>query len=296
MALTTDFVAAVRRQGSIPSNYPAADILALGDEEIQDTFIPLLTDLRSNYFVRTLEASPDARGRVALPARAIGAALRSVQLNTGNGWYPLPQRDLADADYISAGALPEAYAIDGGSIVLFPTGTSGTLRIRYAASPGKMVLDTDTNNAAMISAVGVPGAVSTAITAAGLAGVLFADVISSGPAHQAKAILAALSGATPNWSLLNASLTEQPIVGDFLVASGLSPYVPLPEELYSALKHKVAANILLSEAYLEEADAQERKADKATKAAERFLKPRNEGNPQRVKGGLRRALGLRGRR
>jgi hypothetical protein len=43
--------------------------------------------------------------------------------------------------------------------------------------------------------------------------------------------------------------------------------VPIPEELYSALKHKVAANILLTLAYLEEATTQEGKAEKAAKAA-----------------------------
>ena len=291
MALTTDFVTAVRRQGSIPSTLASTDILALGDDEIQGTFIPLLTDLRSNYFVRQLNASPDVRGRIALPTRAVGAGLRSVQLAMGNGWSPLPQRDLGDANYLSGGGLPDAYALDGGSIFLLPTGSSGTLLLRYAARPGKMCLDTDATLAAAITVVGTPGATTTALTAGFTGSLANCDVVSSGPAHQAKAIGSVLGGAQPNLTALNVDLLEQPIAGDYITASDRSPFVPLPEELFSSLVHQVTANILLSLAYLEEARAQEDKAEKSTARAIRFLKPRNEGNPQTVKGGLRRALG-----
>lgn len=291
MALTTDFVAAVRRQGSIPSTLAAADILAVGDEAIQSTFIPLLTSLRSNYLVRTLDVSPDERGRVALPPRAAGAALRSVSVASGNGWFPLPQRDLGDADFVSSG-MPQAYALDAGSILLLPSGTSATLRLRYAARPGRMCLNTDTTLAALITAVGAPGATTTAITAAlAIGGPTAVDVVSSGPAHQQKAISAITGGATPNLTLLNVDLIEQPIVVDYIAIAGRSPFVPLPEELFSALVHTVAAELLLELGYLEEYDAQEKKAEKATARAVGFLKPRNEGNPQTVKGGLRRALG-----
>lgn len=296
MALTTAFVAAVRRQGSIPSNYPATDILALADEEIQSTFIPLLTDLRSNFFVRTIDIAADARGKYPLPPRAIGAALRSVQLYTGNGWFPLTQRDPADADYVSASALPDAYFVDAGSIVLLPTGSTGSLRVRYAARPGQMCLDTDTNLAARLTTVSAPGATTTAIIGGYTGPLANCDIVSSGPAHQQKAIGAAIGGVTPNLTVTNTDLLEQPIVGDYIALADRSPFVPIPEELYSALKHKVAANILLTLGYLEEATTQEGKAEKASKNSERFLKPRNEGNPPRVKGGLRRALGVGGRR
>lgn len=294
MALTTAFVAAVRRQGSIPSNFADTDILGIGDEEIQGTFIPLLTSLRSNFFVRSLDVAPDSRGRVALPARAAGAALRSVSLSLNNGWVPLPQRDLGDADYVSSGALPDAYALDGGSIMLLPTGTTGTLRLRYPARPGKMVLSTDPVCKG-ITAV-VVGASTTAITCVYSGSGAMVDIIASGPAHQHKAISAVLTGATPNWVITNVQLLETPIVGDTLGIFDQTIYVPLPEELFSALVHKVAANILLSQGYLEEYLAQEKKAQKATDDAKLYLMPRNEGNPKTVKGGILRALGGGSRR
>lgn len=287
MALTTDFVTAVRRQGSIPSSLTSADVLAIGDEEIQARFVPLLESVRQNYLVREVTVSPDARGRVALPIRAVGAALRSVQWYTGNGWVSLPQRDLGDADYLSAGAIPSAFAVDGGSILLLPTGTTATLRLRYAARPGRMCLDTDATLTARITSV-TAGTTSTALAVAAYTGSNTIDVVSSGPAHQQKAI--ATTYTAPN--VPTADLLEQPIVGDYIVVSDRTPFVPLPEELFSALVHATAANILLSLGYLEEAGAQEARSESIAVKAKEMLLPRVEGNPRQVKGGLLR--GLRG--
>ena len=77
MALTTEFVTSVRRQGSIPTTMTTADILAVGDEEIQARFVALLESVRQNYMVRELIATPDVRGKVPLPPRASGAAVPS---------------------------------------------------------------------------------------------------------------------------------------------------------------------------------------------------------------------------
>jgi hypothetical protein len=294
VALTTDFVTAVRRQGSIPSSILDADILAIGDEEIQSSFIPLLESLRQNYFIREVTLSPDARGRVPIPPRAVGAALRSVQLSMGNGWAPLPLRDLGDADYVSGGALPDAYAVDGGSIILLPYGTSGSLRIRYAARPGKMVLATNPI-AATVTAV-TAGGTTTSIVSAFSGPATPVDIVSSGPAHQHKAIATTLSGAGPNYTVPTADLLELPIIGDVLSVGDKSAYVPLPEELFAALVHKVASNVLLGLGYIEEHEAQEKKAERVISAAKLYLMPRNEGNPKTVKGGLRRALGAGPRR
>lgn len=292
--LTSAFVAAVRRQGSIPSTYAATDILLTGDSEIQGVFIPLLEQFRQNFFVRELTATPDARGRVPLPPRAIGAALRNVQLAINNTWRSLPQRALEDPDSLYSGQA-FGYYLDAGSVVLLPTGASGTLRIRYTCRPGRMVDDATAGLAKVITVVGTPGATTTALTCAFSGALTTCDILSSGPAHQAKVIGAALSGTQPNLTVLNADCIEQPVAGDYIAIGDTSPFVPLPEELASALIHMTASTILRDLGYLEEAEAQEQKAEKVVKNATPMLVPRNEGNPQRIKGGLRRALGARGR-
>lgn len=292
MALTSRFVTAVRRQGAIPSTYATTDILAVGDGEIQGVFIPLLEQLRQNFFVRELTATVDARGKVPLPPRAVGAGLRSVQLAINNSWVSLPNRAMEEADSLSSGQ-PFAYYLDAGSVVFLPTGSSGTLRIRYAARPGAMVLDTDASLAKAFTAVAAPGATTTALTAGFTGALTNCDILSSGPAHQQKAIGVALGGAQPNLTVNNSDLLEQPIVGDYVAIADTTPFVPLPEELFAALVHRTAGVILRGYGYDEEASMQLKLAEEVISRATPMLAPRNEGNPERIKGGLRRALGNR---
>jgi len=293
MALTSAFVAAVRRQGAIPSTYASTDVLLAGDIEIQGVFIPLLEQFRQNYFVRELTATVDARGKVPVPARAIGATLRNVQLQLNNTWTSLPCRAMEDWDSLYTGQ-PFGYYVDAGSICLLPTGATGTLRIRYTARPGAMVLETDPSTTKAITAV-TPGATTTALTCDFTGAVTNVDIIASGPAHQQKAIGIALGGAQPNLTAVNTSLLDGVIVGDAIALAGTTPYVPLPEELFAALVHRTAGVILRSLGYDDEAGQQLRVADEVISRATPMLSPRNEGNPERIRGGLRRALNGRGR-
>jgi hypothetical protein len=291
--LTTDFIAEVRRHGSISAGYADADILKDGDAEIRARFIPLLESLRQNFFVRTLTASPDALGRVPLPERAVGAALRSVQLSLGGAsWVSIPNRALEDADFQSGGQ-PCAYFLDAGSICLLPSGSSGSLRIRYAARPGRMCLDTDASLAAPLTAV-TTGASSTTFTSVFSGSTTSVDFVAFGPAHQQKAMGVLAGGGTT----LNTGLQEALAIGDYICGYDRTPFVPLPEELSAALVHRAAGVILRSQGYDEEASAQLTLAEDAIRSAKPMLIPRNEGNPQRVTGGIRKALNMysRGRR
>lgn len=289
--LTSAFAAAVRRQGSIPNTYSTTDILGVADGEIQSVFIPLLESVRQNFLVREIIAVPDARGRVPLPNRSVVASARNVQLQVGNGWRELPMRAMEEADSMSSGP-PAAYYMDAGSIVLLPSGSSGTLRIRYVARPGAMVLDTATTTSTTITGVTIVGDVVTLALGA-FTGTGLMDILSGGPAHQAKLIDGVMTGFTVPLS----SCIEAPAVGDRLATSGNTPFVPLPEELSAALMHRTAGVILQGLAYLEEASAQLSLANEAIARAVPMLTPRNEGNPQRIVGGLARALrtGRRGR-
>lgn len=286
MALTTDFVAAVRRQGAIQSSFASADILSAGDIEIQSRFIPLCEATRQNYFVREATVTADARGKYPIPARSIGSTLRNVQLFLNNGWWSLPQRQMELGDFPSAGALPAGYYVDAGNIVLLPNGTAGTLRVRYTARPGRMVLDTDTTQTQRITAV-TPGTTTTSLTLAGAyTGSTTIDIVAAGPAHQQKAI--GTTYTAPN--VPTADLQDGVAVGDYIAVADRSPFVPLPEELYAALVHRTSGALLRALGYDEEAAQQLKLAEDAIQSAKDFLQPRNEGNPQQVVGGLRASL------
>lgn len=286
MALTSRFITAVRRQGSIPSSVVDADILEWGDGEIQDVFVPLLESVRSNYLIREATLNP-VNSRAEIPARAVGAALRSVQYQIGNTWGSLPQRAMEEVDFVTSG-YPAAYFVDAGSIRLLPTGTSVPLRVRYAMRPGRMVLETDTTRTQAISSVANVGGLVTLTLAGAFAGGSVIDVLSAGPAHQQKLI----NGAVTNQP--ESTYFELPAAGDYVAVPEWTPFVPLPEELYAALVHRTAGVILRAQGYDEEASMQLRLADEAIARSREMLTPRNEGNPPIIKGGMRKAL-LQGR-
>lgn len=291
MALTTEFIAAVRRQGAIAvSAVSDAEVLSAGDREIQARFIPLCEKVRQNYFIREAQLSATS-GRAPVPPRAVTAALRNVQLSLGNGWTSLPQRAMEDDDWAQDGPQPLAYYLDAGSIVLLPTGSAGLLRVRYAARPGRMVADNNLTLAARITGVSV-GSTTTTLTLSGVyTGSTTVDVLSAGSAHQQKV----LGGTMTALAIPNDSVIEPILVGDYVAAADTSPFVPLPEELMSALVHRVAGTLLRALAYGDEAAQQLQLAEDAIASAQVMLQPRNEGNPQRVTGGLRRALSMRDR-
>lgn len=286
MALTSRFIAAVRRQGSIPSSFLDADILDWADIEVQDVFIPLLESCRSNYLIREITLTP-VNSRAEIPMRSVGAALRSVQALIGNTWSSLPQRAMEEVDYISSG-YPAAYFVDAGSIRLLPTGTSVPLRVRYAMRPGRMALETDSTRTQRISAVANVAGVVTLTLAGAFTGGLVVDVLSAGPAHQQKLIDGALVGPA-------SSYFELPNVGDYVAMPEFSPFVPIPEELFAALVHRTAGVILRALGYDGEASAQLNVAEEAIDRSRPMLTPRNEGNPPIIKGGIRKALMQAGR-
>lgn len=281
MALTSRFIAAVRRQGSIPNSFVDTDILDWADIEVQDVFIPLLESTRSNYLIRETTLTP-VNSRAEIPMRSVGAALRSVQVLIGNTWSTLPQRAMEEVDYVSSG-YPAAYFVDAGSIRLLPTGTSVPLRVRYAMRPGRMVLETDTTRTQRISSVAnVAGTVTLTLGGAFTGGSVI-DVLSAGPAHQQKLIDGATVTAAANYF-------ELPSTGDYVAVPEFSPFVPIPEELLAALVHRTAGVILRALGYDGEARMQLDVAAEAIDRSRPMLTPRNEGNPPIIKGGVRKAL------
>ena len=167
-----------------------------------------------------------------------------------------------------------------------PLGAAATVRLRYYARPGKLVLDTDTAKSAIITNTFEAG-LNTAIGFAAYTGPATIDIIASGPAHQHKAISTALAIGF----VVTATLLETPIVGDWIAGADTTPLVALPEELGSVLALRTAARLLASLGYLQEAQAHYGMADTAQSEAELLLRPRADGNPKRLSGGTLARMG-----
>jgi len=277
----------VRRQGSMTADYADADILAAGDMEIQGRLVPLIRQVHSEYFVT--EQNADAyNGRVALPPRSIAGTVRHVQLIVGGVTRTLPMVALED-DYLGVGgSLPMGWYFDGGGIVLLPRGASGTVRIRFYMRPSKMVLESDTSKVWPITVATQSGG-GYALTVTGTLPSAKVDIINPGASHELDAF-DVLAAGTSNLTVTQAAMLNQVAVGGYVVAAGYSPFVPLPEELSAALVHQTAHVLLRALGYDSEAGAQARLADAALTEGKGLLVPRSEGNPKRMRGGIRRSL------
>jgi hypothetical protein len=291
--LVSEFITAVQRQGQFTSDIASADILSAGNMEIQGRLVPLIRQSHQEYFVHETQVT-SFLGRVPIPARAILGAVRHVQLMSGGRAVKLPQVSLED-DYLSStGGLPSGWYFDGGAIVLWPRGSDATVRLRYYIRPGKMVVETDGANVAIVTSVTSPGGLLTLnLTADPSVITGLVDVVGAGSSHAHLAIDVA-SGAASVQTIPAASILSPVSVGDYVVTAGLSPVVPLPEELFSALVHQTAYVLLRALGYETEASSQKTLAEDALRDGARLLAPRSEGNPRRIVGGIRRALGQRG--
>lgn len=292
--LVSAFITSVRRQGKITTDSTDVEILSTGDLEIQGRLIPLLRMSHQEYFVTEAQVS-SYNGRVALPRRSILGAVRHVQLLAGGRAIRLPQVALEDDSLGTSGSLPQSWYFDGGSVVLLPRGSDGTVRLRYYLRPSAMVNETDATRVAIVNAATQlnGGYTLTLANASPVAGLV--DVISGAGSHELDAIDVATSGTTTQ-IIASTDLLSPIQTGSYVVAAGFSPIVPLPEEMAASLVHQVAYVILRSLGYDQEAISQKTLAEESLSQARAILAPRSEGNPKTLRGGIRRALGVWGGR
>lgn len=283
--LASELIAQVRLMGSVTPDLSDTDLLLHADMEVQSRLLPMLRTVSEEYLVRTLDVVASG-GRVALPPRATGAAVRLVQLVTTGQLLVLPRVDPAhDPGAMPGSSAPWGFYFDGGGIVLLPSSSSGTVRVRYYARPGKLVLETNSARTSRITNV-VTGATTTVLTIGTFIGGAVIDIVSSGPAHQHVAVGITASGSSPTLTVNNADLLETPQIGDYVATADYSPFVSLPEELGSVLVLRTAARILAALGYTEEAAYHEQRSDIAQAESFALLRPRSDGNPKRLSGGM----------
>jgi len=306
MALTAAFVAAVRRQGSIPAQFSDSDILHAGDMEVQVRFLPQLRRMRAEYGVRRMLLSI-ANGRVVMPDRAQVAGIRLVQLVQGNALVTIPQVQPEDDYGSSVGGAPYGWYFDAAGINIVPSNATGQVLVRYYQSAPSMIPNT-TDGVSQITTVvegatTVTGVCSPSITT----GTTTHDIVSARPAHHTVIMGGVTVGATSYsfpTSAFSTRDSDRPLplgsalsslaVGDYLAPNGRTPFVPLPEEMFGALVHRTTGVMLRASGYLEESEAQLALADGAEAAARDLLAPRSEGTPRSLLGGLSATMGRRG--
>lgn len=299
----------VRQAAQLPGGTSAvmadANILTLADLELTTSLLPEVRRVNQEYMVASVDltVSTPATGFVALPPRAQMGAVRHVALGVNGVFRPLQRLDPAldpGAQAYSAGN-PWGYYLDGGGIRLVPASASGTLRVRYYVSPGKLVLESDTDVSRVSSSTYNTGTARYDIVTAG-SGAMNGGVElwgSSGTLNDLYCRAAPASGNFGSFAVAATDCAHPPREDDYAVrrASASAPWVsrcpivPLPEEMTGVLVARTAARCLLALGYVTEAQAQKAYGDDALARALVLLTPRNTGNVQRLTGGIRAALG-----
>lgn len=286
--LASDLLTRVREVAAVPDAVTSAELLRHADAEIQERLLPMLRQIQEEYLVRVLDSN-SLNGRISLPSRAMGAGVRLVQLFLAPIYRTLPRMDPARDIGPTGSALPIGFYFDGGGVVLLPVGSQGTCRVRYYARPGRLV--DETAGATQITAVSVVGSTVQLTLAGGAPTAGLHDIISIGPAHQQVAIDAFATNTNPT-VIQQSALLEMPQVGDwFTNLPDTTPLVALPEELSASVVLLTGARYLQSRAYLEEASAMENKALSSLQKQLELLRPRSDGNPKRLSGGVLSQLG-----
>lgn len=304
--LASELVAQVRRSAQLPSvttdQLSDADILAHADMEIQSVLLPEVRQVQQEFLVAAADVA-SVNGFVPLPRRAATGAVRLVQLIQSGVAVTLPRVDPAQDPGRGAGGsgLPFGFYFDGGGIRLAPAVASGALRIRYYVTPPKLILDTDATRVARIVDVQTGAStyeVQTTDTGGGITADDYFDFIAAGGAlNDVYGQMLEITGTPDAFTVPIASLAHPPRLDDYIVGysasgrlDGVSPVVPLPEEMSPVVVARVAARALESLGYLQEAGAKWASAEAALKSARRLLTPRSDGNPRVLVNGLHQAI------
>ncbi len=278
---TTSLVASIKRRGFIPagSGLSTADILAYASDELQNYIPAFLKSIREEFIVASLDLSVTS-GTVAAPARAVGAALRTI------GWVQADGRTrfLTRVEPENAGGFagqtgePAGYMFQGNNVILLPTPSSGTLRITYQQRPGVLVLPEDCGLITAFDA-GAGEATLDPVHSEWTTDMEF-DVVSGSANFQALGLDVQAAQADQN----PFQFGDVPVgtrVGDYVCLAGETCIPQLPTEVHALLAQSAALAIANATGSARLAAIQ-KKFDDTEKHLTMILSPRSDGSARPI--------------
>jgi hypothetical protein len=308
MLNTTDFVTAVKRAIGVPTyqgRFSDNDMLALANEEQKIKILPILTSVRENYNVATINITTVA-GQAAyrIPARAVGRGVRDLLYRSTDGQniQNLSQLNLEDAWQFSFNnGTPSYFVLEGDKIVLYPTPQVPAILVcKVVFQLASLVQVTRTAGIASVTDDTLTLASNCPQNITIATGANEVDVTLHMPGYQvlvanavvtniANQTVLTLAGFSPTNSLLDYDITQFDIVS----TAGETSILQIPDELQPVLIHATAARVLEGLSNPDRLKMQKEKVVEVTASANEILMPRSEGENLKVfpRNGL-----LRGRR
>ena len=275
---TLELISALKIHGSFPTSdelFSEPDFLVLFNHQLQVEIIPMMRKLNEEYFLQYKDFDIAGNSTFRIPTRAIGSSIRDLKIIDSSG-NQTPLNRLYEED---RGNGASGYFIVRNSVELTSGFTNGTLRMKYFARPGKLVLPT-----ACAKIVSIAGTVIEVDAApATMANNVLIDFIQNTNPYDAMAIdvpLAGVSGTTFTFAEVPSDLA----VGDWITIATESPVPMVPEEMHSVLIQSALCKTLSSKkdkSYKDELETLQRVKEDAVN----MLDPRVENNSNKVRTG-----------
>lgn len=246
---STALLASIRRRAALPTATAAgcadSDLLALINEELQSFVVPLIMDLREEYFVAQKSTTMTV-GTAAyrIPSRAVGAKLRDVEIVNSAGSVSSLDRLSQDElwEYPTTSGTPGGFYIQGNNVVVVPPpNAADSLRQTIYRRPNEVKLTT---------AVGTITAINTSTKVVTCSDVpvafttsLLYDLVSGSSGFESYgidlAVTARVTGASGTVTF-TATLPLDLAIGDHVCIAEQSPVPQIPAEFHPLLSVRVA--------------------------------------------------------
>ncbi len=265
-------MAGVKRRGFLPSGtgLSSSEILQYASDELGSYIPAFLKSIREEFIVASLRLAVTS-GTVAAPARAVGAALRTI------GWLQADGRvrPLNRIEPENAGE-PVGYMFQGNNVLLLPAPTSGTLCLTYQQRPGQLVLPTE---CALVTEISGLGVTVEAAMSDWTDSMLF-DVVSASPNFVALALDVTVADADESEIFFSAIPTGM-AVGDYICLAGETCIPQIPTEVHDLLAQAAAVAIANSTGS-ERLPAIKAKFTELENSIRLLLSPRSDGSARPI--------------
>lgn len=279
---TSELIGALKIHGSFPTSndlFSDSDFLNLFNHQMKAEIVPLLLKVNEEYLLQSKDFAIVSGSSYRIPTRAVGSVIRNLQIldAAGNVTTSTISR-LYEED---RGANRSGYYMLRNSIELSKDYTIGTLRMKYFARPGTLVLPTA---CAQITSINfTTNRLTTASVPTNfISGTVVDFVQNTNPYDllQMDSAIVTVLGTTITF----ASLPPDLAVGDWLCLSTQSCVPMIPEELQTVLIQSCLCKTLSSkkdQQYKDELDTLMRIKEDAVN----MMDPRIEDNTNKVRSG-----------
>lgn len=293
---STALIESVKRRALIPRSqmlYPSEDIAAILTEELHSDIVPLIMDVREEYFVTFYDQTIDTSvNSYQIHSRAIGNKLRDVVLLNTNGLevsVPRGEADHLKHQWGTGNSGPYlnqlCFIYQDDQITLFPNASAlGTyqLRQKYFRRPNNICLESAAGKITVkdsatktLTLNNMPASWSTLTSC---------DIIKGSPSFRSHGDDLAISSVdvTAKTVTLTAAIPTNVAVGDWVTEPGISPVAQIPYEVHKLLEQRTAIKLLEG---LGDTEGLRSAADVYKDMVDKFrslVTPRADGSPKRI--------------